>query len=82
MFKCRLCQSNDTSSIIPLGKMPLANALTESPEPNCKRYNLEVMLCNSVITQLKDLVDPKELFTNYVYFSSNSDKMLESARIL
>lgn len=60
--------------------MPLANALTESPEPNCKRYNLEVMLCKSCgLAQLKDLVDPEELFTNYVYFSSNSDFMLESA---
>lgn len=60
--------------------MPLANALTEHPEPNCKRYNLEVMLCKTCgLAQLKDLVDPKELFSNYLYFSSNSDTMLKSA---
>ena len=63
--------------------MPLANALTDSPEPNCKRYNLEVMLCESCgLAQLRDLVDPKELFSNYVYFSSNSDTMLKSSRDL
>ena len=38
------------------------------------------MLCNSCgLAQLKDLVDPEELFTNYMYFSSNSDFILESA---
>lgn len=83
MIKCRSCYSDKLYSIIPLGEMPLANALTDSPEPNCKRYNLEVMLCESCgLAQLRDLVDPKELFSNYVYFSSNSDTMLKSARDL
>lgn len=83
MINCRSCHSGELYSIIPLGDMPLANALTESPEPDCKRYNLEVMLCKSCgLAQLKDLVDPKELFSNYVYFSSNSDTMLKSAKDL
>lgn len=80
--KCRSCLGS-LDSIIPLGMMPLANALTESPETNCKRYNLEVMLCADCgLAQLKDLVDPAELFTNYVYFSSNSETMLNSVKEL
>ena len=83
MLKCRSCESNDLNSIIPLGKIPLANALTESPEPNCKLYNLEVTLCNSCgLAQLKDTDDPKDLFSDYLYFSSNSITILNSAKEL
>lgn len=71
-------------SVIPLGELPLANALLSSyssqEEP---KYNLEVMLCKSCgLAQLKDLVSPKELFAHYVYFSSNSEAMLSSVKEL
>lgn len=80
MFNCRSCESSNVNSIIPLGKLPLANALlhsaTVADEP---RHNLEVMLCSDCgLAQLRDLIDPAELFTDYVYFSSNSDTMLKS----
>ena len=79
MFSCRSCGAN-CQSIIPLGLLPLANALLPSIE-NIKeqRCNLEVMLCdNCGLAQLRDLIDPKDLFVDYVYFSSNSDTMLKS----
>ena len=79
MFSCRSCGAN-CQSIIPLGLLPLANALLPSIE-NIKeqRCNLEVMLCdNCSLSQLRDLIDPKDLFSEYVYFSSNSDTMLKS----
>jgi len=84
MLKCRSCASEKVSSIIPLGEMPLANALlsapTKTPEP---RHNLEVLLCESCgLAQLKDLIDPSKLFSDYVYFSSNSEAMLASVRDL
>lgn len=84
MLNCRSCQSPNVSSIIPLGSLPLANALlselTTEKEP---RYNLEVMHCADCgLAQLKDLIDPKDLFSDYVYFSSNSDAMLSSAKAL
>jgi len=81
MFKCRCCGSSFVQSIIPLGKLPLANALLSSVD-NIKEqyYNLEVMLCeNCGLAQLRDLIDPKNMFSEYVYFSSNSDTMLKSA---
>lgn len=79
-FICRSCDSQNTHSIIPLGNLPLANALlahkTHTHEP---RHNLEVMLCeNCGLAQLKDIINPDDLFSDYVYFSSNSTTMLES----
>ena len=81
MLKCRSCLSDQLSSIIPLGHLPLANALLSSKDHIVEpKYNLEVMLCGDCgLAQLKDLIDPTALFSNYVYFSSNSDAMLTSA---
>jgi SAM-dependent methyltransferase len=80
MLKCRSCLSDKLGSIIPLGKLPLANALLSTQTIDVEpRYNLEVMLCEECgLAQLKDLIDPVELFSDYVYFSSNSDAMLSS----
>ena len=80
MFKCRSCGSENIKSIIPLGKLPLANALLPSSVAlNEPRHNLEVMLCEDCgLAQLRDEIDPAELFSDYVYFSSNSDTMLKS----
>ena len=81
-MQCRACGSGNVKSIIPLGRLPLANRLLKANELHLEepKYNLEVMLCEDCgLAQLKDLVDPKELFSEYVYFSSNSDLMLKSA---
>ena len=80
MFKCRSCDSENIKSIIPLGELPLANALLPSSVAiNEPRHNLEVMLCEDCgLAQLHDEIDPAELFSDYVYFSSNSDTMLKS----
>lgn len=84
MINCRSCASNNLVSIIPLGLLPLANALKKATNGSDfdleKKYNLEVMLCKDCgLAQLKDLIAPKELFSEYVYFSSNSESMLTSA---
>ncbi|SCA59011.1 C-methyltransferase NovU [Chlamydiales bacterium SCGC AB-751-O23] len=83
-MRCRSCQSNSLKSIIPLGKLPLANALIEKTNvEKSKLYNLEVMLCEEcALVQLKDSVAPEDLFSHYFYFSSNSSTMLESAQNL
>ncbi len=80
-FRCRFSGSANCASIIPLGSLPLANALLKK-KPDAKeegRYNLEVMLCrDSGLVQLRDLIPPEDLFSDYVYFSSNSQTMLQS----
>jgi SAM-dependent methyltransferase len=71
--------------VLSLGEMPLANALlTEThrgePEP---RYPLELVFApESALLQLTLSVPPEQLFREYVYFSSFSNGMLESANVL
>lgn len=84
-MQCRSCSSDNTASIMPLGMMPLANRLLKKGQlgEHEPKFNLEVMLCEECgLAQLRDLVAPKELFTDYVYFSSNSKTMLQSANKL
>lgn len=79
-MRCRACQHTSLQSIIPLGDMPLANGLIDSQTEQESLYNLEVLLCaNCGLAQLKDTLPPDALFSDYVYFSSNSDTMLHSA---
>jgi len=82
-MNCRSCGSLDIHSIIPLGLLPLANGLLNEKQDHEPYHNLEVMLCNDCgLAQLKDLIDPKDLFSDYVYFSSNSEGMLTSVSAL
>lgn len=82
---CRSCQSAKVTSIISFGKLPLANRLLKKNQldQNEPVYNLEIVLCeNCSLVQLKDAIDPEILFSEYHYYTSNSDTMLESAREL
>lgn len=81
-MKCRACNHETLQSVIPLGNLPLANALTKNPTQH-KTYNLEVMLCTTCgLAQLKDIIPPEELFTEYFYYSSHAQTMLNSAKTL
>lgn len=83
VITCRSCGSESLHSIIPLGNLPLANGLLNEKQDHEPYHNLEVMLCsNCGLAQLKDLIDPKDLFSDYVYFSSNSEGMLKSVASL
>ncbi len=83
-MNCRLCTQSDLISIIPLGRVPLANAFSSKKiTTDEEKYNLEVMLCKDCgVAQLRNVLDPKDLFSHYIYFSSYSDTMLLSAKIL
>lgn len=84
-MQCRLCHSKHVFSAIELGIHPLANNLLTKEQIGCPEatYNLQVMVCqNCGLAQLKDLVPPQDLFSHYVYFSSNSTTMLQSAQEL
>lgn len=82
---CRNCNNKKVASILDLGKMPLANRLLKmsqlsETEP---KYNLEIILCpDCSLVQLKDIIKPEVLFDEYLYFSSNSDSMIQSAATL
>jgi SAM-dependent methyltransferase len=80
---CRSCSSRELRPILSLGTTPLANRLLDAdqldePEPY---YPLDVVFCAACsLVQITYTVPPDELFSEYAYFSSFSDTMLESAR--
>jgi len=84
-FACRSCGSESTTLVLDLGAMPLANSLVDgSVAPTAeRRFPLDLVICDACkLLQITESVDPSLLFTNYVYFSSFSDTMLDHAGTL
>ena len=73
--KCRICNSKNLVKYLDLGKTPLANSFVEFGDKNKKekKFPLEVLFCkNCCLSQLSIVVNPKMLFSKYVYRSSIS----------
>lgn len=79
---CRSCGASNLDQVIDLGQQPLANNLLgvadlDRAEPF---FPLEVWVCRSCwLMQIAHVVPPVALFSEYVYFSSFSDQMLQHA---
>ena len=83
-FTCRSCASSSGREVLDLGLQPLANNLLPVPPEEVgeePRFPLIVDVCNDCfLMQLRELVPPVRLFSEYLYFSSFSDAMLRHAR--
>ena len=72
-FECRSCGNIDLKRVVSLGYQPLANNLLKKKDEKCDLYPLEVNYCNKCHNcQLSVAVDPKKMFSNYLYTSSTS----------
>jgi len=72
-FECRSCGNGKLKRFISLGYQPLANNLLKKKDEKCDLYPLEVNYCeNCHNCQLSVAVDPKKMFSNYLYTSSTS----------
>ena len=72
-FDCRCCGNTDLKRVISLGYQPLANNLIDKKNEKCDLYPLEVNYCSKCHNcQLSVAVDPKKMFSNYLYTSSTS----------
>ena len=72
-FECRSCESTNLKRVVSLGYQPLANNLLKSKNEKEKLYPLEMNYCPSCHNcQLSVVVNPKEMFSNYLYLSSTS----------
>ena len=72
-FDCRSCGGINLKRVISLGYQPLANNLLNSKNSKCKLYPLEMNYCSDCHNcQLSVVVDPKKMFSNYLYLSSTS----------
>ena len=83
--KCLGCAADLTKPFLDLGEMPLANSYVDPKNGGSeeKTYKLAVMYCPEChLVQITHRVDPKELFSNYLYFSSFSNAFLSHAEAM
>ena len=72
-FECRSCGNLNLKRVVSLGYQPLANNLLKKREEKCELYPLEVNYCEKCHNcQLSISVNPKKMFSNYLYTSSTS----------
>ncbi len=77
-FECRSCGNTKLQRAISLGYQPLANNLLNKKDEKCELYPLEVNYCNKCHNcQLSVSVNPKKMFSNYLYTSSTSKSFRE-----
>ena len=72
---CRLCNGTNLICVFELESTPPANAFIKKEHLNTTqpRYPLKVYFCKDCFhVQLLDIVNPIELFENYVYVSGTS----------
>ena len=81
--KCRACGSDNLTKYLDLGPMPLSNNLenTSLSAKLSERFPLQVLFCNTCsLSQLSVVVDPKVMFSNYVYRSSVNKPYVDHCR--
>ncbi len=72
-FDCRSCGDKNLKRVVSLGYQPLANNLLNKKDDECEFYPLELNYCSNCHNcQLSVSVDPKKMFSNYLYTSSTS----------
>ena len=77
-FDCRSCGNTNLKRVVSLGYQPLANNLLNKKDEKCELYPLEVNYwdkCHNC--QLSVAVNPKKMFSNYLYTSSTSKSFRE-----
>ncbi|MDC0450236.1 NAD-dependent epimerase/dehydratase family protein [Pelagibacteraceae bacterium] len=85
-FDCRSCGNTDLKRVVSLGYQPLANNLLNKKDEKHDLYPLEMNYCPTCHNcQLSVAVDPKKMFSNYLYTSSTSESFrnhfVEAAKI-
>lgn len=80
---CRLCQSPLTHTFVNLGMSPLCESFVAADQIDHMEpyFPLHVLVCDKCfLVQLKEYVNPENIFTEYAYFSSFSTSYVEHAR--
>ncbi len=83
VMNCRICDGTSFGDVIDLGMMPLVNNLLHAPDDECPRWPLKAVYCRDCsLVQLTESPPPDLMFSDYCYFSSQSETMVEHARNL
>lgn len=84
-YPCRCCGESSCAVILDLGQTPLANALVDPAAAGTAdaTYPLRLVFCpGCALVQIDESVPPEAMFSDYPYFSSFSDTMLQHAAAL
>ncbi len=76
---CRICGAGSLEPILSLGDMPPVNSFLAGPQDFAKetRAPLAIAFCAGCShVQLTHQLDPKDVFTDYIYFSSMSESVV------
>jgi hypothetical protein len=82
---CRICGSTELEDILSLGMMPQVNRFLSSLEgaKGEPRHPLAIAHCPACThVQLTHALDPAEIFTDYIYFSSMSETVVRHGEAL
>jgi SAM-dependent methyltransferase len=82
--RCLSCDAEGITEILSLGLLPLPNAYPAVSAPADEpRFPLDVAFCPACsLVQLRHIVAPEQMFSEYLYFSSYSTSMLRHAEAL
>lgn len=82
---CRICGSRDLADVLSLGDMPPVNSFVTDPESIAReqKHPLALVYCAGCThVQLTHMLDPKDVFEDYIYFSSMSDTVVRHGQTL
>lgn len=81
--QCRFCENKLKATFVDLGMSPMANSYLKEEELNNMEpfYPLHVLVCEKCyLVQLPEFQSPKDIFSDYAYFSSFSESWLKHAK--
>lgn len=80
---CRACGGRNLETVLDLGLMPLANSLIASEDDLNAETRVPLVFVSCPVcglAQITETVPPEKMFSDYSYFSSYSETMLQHAR--
>lgn len=81
--KCRACSGADLTCVADFGLRPLANDFKRYGDDHAGFAPLKVLLCERCkLAQLSVVVDPRILYKDYPYVTSNTDTMQKHFEII
>ena len=77
--KCRLCNSENMSKVIPLEAIPIGEKYLENPDKEAdKRFPVDLYNCSDCYcVQTLDSINSDYLWSDYTYFSSQTDGIIK-----
>jgi C-methyltransferase C-terminal domain/Putative zinc binding domain/Methyltransferase domain len=82
---CRVCGQKGLEPVLSLGDLPPVNSFLAGPADIAaeKKHPLAIAFCGGCShVQLTHMLDPKDIFTDYIYFSSMSETIVRWGREL